>query len=263
MTDDTVIRGRKVIFLYPHSVVADGLIAAIAEREYEVHRVHNHEKLRRVLGRPEPRNALLFVNIDDELAEPEWEKYIRGLRESPETRDVHIGILSYNEDAALAGKYLMQIGVQAGYIRLKLGLEESTRIILATLAATEARGQRKHVRADCNGILNVSLNAKHGERTWRGELRDLSVAGMACLFDTDPGLAPETRLGGIQLNLRGTLVMVDGTVKGSRQANSRKIYVVLFDEPLPAHVHERLIHFIHDCLQIQLDRLMDSAAASR
>lgn len=259
MSDGATPRGRRVIFLYPHSVVADDLISTIAEREYEVHRVHDHEKLRRVLHRPELSNALLFVNIDEELSPEQWETWIRGVREDPRTGGVHVGILSYNEDTALAGKYLMDIGVQAGYIRLKLGMEESRRIIFATLAATEAKGDRKHVRADCAGILNVSMNAKVNDKLFRGALQDVSIAGIACVFDTDPMIKTEARLKGIQLNLRGSLVMVDGTVKGMRTINSRKLYVIVFDQPHPPHVRERLLRFIHDAQQLQLQRIMDTA----
>ncbi len=252
------VRGRKVVFLYPHSVVADELIAAVAEKEYEVHRVHDHQKLRRVLELPALANSLLFINIDEELPESEWEHYVRSLRETPGTRDVQIGILSYNEEPALAAKYLMDIGVQAGYIKLKLGVAESTRIILATLAATEAKGLRQHVRADCSGILNVSLNIRHAEKIWRGALRDISVAGMACTFDPDPGLKQQATLSSVQLNLRGSIVVVGGTVAGIRPADTRRIYVVLFDQPHPAHVKERLLRFIHEALQFQLERLMET-----
>jgi hypothetical protein len=254
--NDQPVRGRKVIFLHPHSVVADALITAIAEREYEVHRVHDHQKLRRVLHHPDLCRSLLFINMDEELPEPEWEAYIRSIRESNETKDVQIGILSYNEDPALASKYLMDIGVQAGYIKLKLGVAESTRIILATLVANEAKGLRQHVRATCEGIPNVSMNIQHGGSLWRGELRDISIVGMACIFERDPALKTQSTLPGIQLNLRGSLVVANGMVAGARPVGNRKIYVVLFDQPHPEHVRERLLRFIRDAIQLQLERLL-------
>ena len=72
---------------------------------------------------------------------------------SPDTGSVQIGILSYNEDRELAEKYLMDIGVQCGFIKLKLGLQESIAIILKTLEATEARGNRKYVRAKLQNLI--------------------------------------------------------------------------------------------------------------
>ena len=255
--DEQAGKGRRVIFLYPHSVISDQLVQTVASQEYEVYLVKDHERLPPVLERPEFRNALLFANIDEVLDAGQWETYVRRIRESPATRDVHVGILSYNEDSALAAKYLMDIGVQAGFVRLKLGLAESTRIVLATLEATEAKGQRKYVRADCTGILNASLNVRVRGRLYSGQLRDMSAAGMACVFDRDPGFGPNTMTADFQLKLRGAIVMLPGTVAGMREVNAQRIYVILFTQPHPEHVKERIFRFIHECLQTQMKRLLE------
>lgn len=59
--------GRKVVFLYPHSVVCADLVQAVAEQQYELYLVRDHVRLKAVLAQPEWRGALLFVNIDEAL----------------------------------------------------------------------------------------------------------------------------------------------------------------------------------------------------
>ena len=73
----------------------------------------------------------------------EWEEYIKGIIGSEGTKDVRIGIVSYNENKELAEKYLMELMVPCGFIRLKLGIEESTQIILkaSTVAGGDTRTQ--------------------------------------------------------------------------------------------------------------------------
>lgn len=251
-------RGRKVIFLYPHSVIADQLVQIIASQEYEVYLVKDHVKLKPILALPGLSNALLFVNIDEGLNEAGWQEYVRGIRDAPATREVHIGIMSYNEDSALAAKYLMDIGVQAGFIRVKLGLSESTRIVLATLEATEAKGQRKYVRADCAPFLNATLNVKVRGDFHVGQLRDISSVGMACVFDKDPGFGVNALIDDIQLKLKGAIAKVSGTVVGVRKLDAQRVYVIMFSQPHPEQVRERLFRFIHECLQATMRRLLDT-----
>ena len=51
--------------------------------------------------------------------------------------DIRVGILSCNPEPKLVEQYLMTIGVQCGFVRLRLG----------ALSANEARGRIRYVRA--------------------------------------------------------------------------------------------------------------------
>ena len=70
------------------------------------------------------------------MPEYEWEEWIKKRLEDPETKTVGIGIVTYNSDERLQKKYLMDIGIGFGFIKLKLGLDESTKILLTTLKAS-------------------------------------------------------------------------------------------------------------------------------
>ncbi len=245
--------GKKVFFLYPHSVIEEKLVQVIIRNEYEVYLVYDHKKTLKLL-RKYP-NSILFVNIDTELSGEDWESYIRSIIEHEDTKGVQIGILTYNEDKELARKYFMDIGVPCGFVRLKLGFEESARIILKTLIVTEARGQRKHVRAKCTGQANVSFNVRYGKEIHNGSIIDISIVGMACAFDSPVQFEQGTALDDIQLKLKGKITKVSGTVAGSRR-QTKHIYVILFNTNLSDDARGKIHYFIHQSLQDEIQKIL-------
>ncbi len=142
--DNPEIMGRKVFFLYPHSVIQNDMFRILIKNEYEVYSIDDHIKMKELSIRfPE---SILFINIDDKLNENEWESYIKDIL-SDTQKISRIGILTYNKDQNLAKKYLMEMMVPCGFICLSLSLEQSAATILKTLMVNEAKGRRKFLRA--------------------------------------------------------------------------------------------------------------------
>jgi hypothetical protein len=199
--------------------------------------------------------SIMFVNIDEGLPEQAWEQYIRGIQESPETRESRLGIVSYNTDQGLMKKYLMEISIPCGYIHLKLGALDSTRIILDALAVNEARGKRRYIRAFCEQENNVTLNYKGPDNTmYYGKLLDISVAGAAAKIENFSAFPPNTKLRNVQFRLRGALFLADVILMGQRR-NDRNIYILIFD-PAMREESKLLIHrFIKQTIQRDMDLL--------
>ena len=238
--------GKKIFFLYPQSVIQDELISFLLINEYEVYFLNDHIKALRIFKRF--TNSICFINIDDGLKEPEWEQYIKTLKIKKETADVQIGILSYNNDPALIQKYLMDIGVKCGFIQLKLGVKQSTDIILKVLEVNEAKGRRKFVRANCEKDPRIVMNFGYKESNYEGSILDISSVGIACEFPAPVPVENKTVLHKIQLNLRGSLVQADAIIL-SRRYDSEKILVMVFN-PRPKEAELEKIHnFIHKTLQ--------------
>ena len=241
-----------MFFLYPHSVIRDRLVEQVINNEYEVYLIKDHVRLLMLLERFD--NAIVFVNIDDALAEPEWEKYIRGILENEKTRGVRIGIVTYYENAELAQKYLMDLLVPCGFVVLKVGIETSTGIILKTLEANEARGRRRFVRADCTGSRRATFNARIEGKLYNGNIIDISSAGMACSFEDRLDLKVGTSLEDIQLRLKGLICRVSGRLAGvSREESSRSI--VMFDNNMSAETRQKIRQFVHSTLKDELDQI--------
>jgi hypothetical protein len=213
--------GRKTVFLYPPAVLDDA-IDKLSNSEFEVLRCKNHEKLARWLVK-EPE-SIVFINLDEALKEPEWEAWIRARGDVS-----RLGILTYNDNQALKAKYLMGIGLGAGFVVLKIGAAQAAQILLKTLEANEARGQRKYLRSKpWPGA--AEYNIASGSDIERGPIHDVSVVGMTVSF---VGAAPPqkgAKLRGIQLSLKGQRLTVDAVVFGQREdPNLGLIHILVFD----------------------------------
>jgi len=242
--------GRRVFFVYPPSVIEDQMIQFLVSAQIETAVIKDHEKIPAII-RAYP-NAILYFDIESHLKEPEWERVIRTVLAGQSEHGADVGIVSYNEDPGLARKYLMDIGTRAGYIHLKLGFEQSARIMLKALEAVEARGNRRFVRAAVppgKGTLNIRLY----DRTYEGELIDVSVAGIACRIERN--LEKGEYLADMQLRLWGSLVTLPGKVFGIRDTPEGPIHVIMFDDPLPPAPRGKIMSFLRKVMQWEVDSI--------
>lgn len=247
--EEAALKGRKVFFLYPHSVLNEDLMVEILSNEYEVYGIRDHEAAAKVAAAH--TGAILFVNIDEALRESQWETWIRRLIAQPDTASTRVGIMTYNPDPELARKYLIEVGIPCGYIQLKLGLAEGKDIILRTLAANEARGRRRYVRARCSDPRKASFNVTVRGAHLTGQVLDISVAGMACRFDATVKLRPHEALDDVQLRLRGTLCRLDANLANTAQAEGDR-FLLMFRTPLSDEVRAKIHRFIFLSLQEEM-----------
>ena len=238
--------GNKVFFLYPHSVIQNEMIIELIRNEYEIYIISDHEKIIPILRKY--KDSILFINIDTILQEDEWEKYIKEIMQNNEIEGTKIGILTYNNDKALAEKYLMEILVPCGFIKLSLGIAASTNIIIKVLDANEVKGRRKYVRANCMNMSMTSFNAKIGEKYYTGKIMNISSAGMSCAFDENVDIELKTFIPDIQLKLKGVICKISGVIGGIRRSENTT-YVILFDKKKSKETRFKISHFVFKCLQ--------------
>jgi hypothetical protein len=253
MEQESAILGKKVFLLYPHSVIHEEMLDILIMSGFETYTLQDHKRAAKILERfPD---SIMFINIDEGMKEPEWEAYIRALRENSKTATTQLGILSYNQDRALMEKYLMELSLPCGYIQLKLGIKESTKIILDALKANDARGRRKFIRASCEGDNYAAMNYKCPEGFFQGKLLDISSAGIAVRIDRFPALPANSVLRAVQLKLRGGMIMTDAILMG-RRGDDQDVWILLFDPSKIDHDNKLVIHhYIKICLQKYIDEL--------
>jgi hypothetical protein len=246
-------QGRKVFFLYPHSVLNEDLLVEILSQEYEVYSLRDHEAAAQIAAKF--AGSIFFVNKDETLRESRWESWIRRLMSQKATATARVGIMTYNPDPEVARKYLMEVGIPCGYIQLKLGTAEGKAIILKTLAANEARGRRQFVRARCTDQRKASFNVTVRGAHLTGQILDISVAGMSIRFDMTVPLRPHEVLDDIQLRLRGTLCRLGGTFAGALHGGADR-FVLMFRAPLSDDVRAKIHRFIFLSLQEEMDEFI-------
>jgi hypothetical protein len=242
--------GKKVIFLYPPSIIND-VIVELSRREFEVYLAQDHAKLARYLRQHD--DCLVYVNIDTALKESDWEAWL--VERLAEKKSTGYGIVSYNENKALAEKYLLDIGITCGFVILKMGIGSATNILLKTLEANEAHGRRKYIRSAPNpgpAEFNVDING-HLER---GQIQDISIVGMAVRFEVPPRLANGLMVENFQLSLKGVRVKLSAVVYGTRDdPQYGKTFIFIFNpKSVNEETRDRIRTFVRRSLQDVFDK---------
>jgi hypothetical protein len=249
---DYEIVGRKVFILNPLSVMTDELVEILLAAEYEVYLLKDRDRALNVLQRfPD---SILFVNIDSGGRDAHWERYVRSIMADEKLETVRIGILSYDPQVELAKKYLMEIGVPCGFVKLRQGTQESAKILLRTLKANEARGRRRYVRARVGQDEGTSFNVHYRGKLLQGRILDISSVGMAAQFVEVVNIPDKARLTDVQLRLRTSVVRVNAVVLTRRQDN-KSIYVILFEHSVATKAKHQIRMYIHRRLQEEINRI--------
>jgi hypothetical protein len=249
--------GKRIFFINPPALIRDELVDLILSKEYEVYFIQEPADGKTIIKNFP--GSIVFIYIDNILSPRQWEDYVIDWKKNTLLNKSKIGIISYNTDPTLEKRYLMQIGIECGFVHLKLGLSESSRIILKVLEANDARGRRKYVRAQCEEISQVSLNVKILNRYEEGKILDISSVGLAVRFSQGIVIKPKSLIRDIQLKLKTFLVNIDAVVIGNRSDDS-KIYVLLFKHGEQTKAKIQIRRFIHQQLQENISQYLKSAS---
>ena len=247
----TDLLGKKIFFLHPSAVIQNRILAELIQQEYEVYVVKDHGALRKVLQRYP--NSVVFVDIDEEMSERNWETWIRGVMSTPETQSTAIGIITANDDETLQRKYINLVKVQCGYTILRADINIAIKQICDALGAVSAKGRRKYLRAITEEGSITTINLPLNGTFVNGTIKDISVVGLSCVFDTDPELEKNTLFRDIQIKLHSTLLKAEGIVFGSRMDGQSKIYVLLFTQRIDPEVRTKIRKYMQQNLQTKMD----------
>jgi hypothetical protein len=252
MPKEDSLFGKKVFFLNPPSVFSE-VLPVLIESEYEIYTTTDHARLGRYLRRNP--DCLVFVNIDEGDDERVWRSWIRSVKDDGASAPTRFGIITMMADDAKKQTYLMDIGIECGFIVVKMGAAKTTEILLKMLEANEAKGRRKYVRTICPEE-SADFSCKTTAGLLRGPLKDLSSAGMATGFADNFAPGTGTRLKDLQLNLKGARVIVNGVVIGGRDDDLKGTTRVIMFEPASLNDDKRnkLRSFIRKLLQSRMDQ---------
>ena len=243
--------GRKIFFLYPTAVVQNRVISELVQQEYETYMAKNKDALRRVLKKYP--DSIVFVDINEGLAEKEWEAWITGVMSAPETKGIAIGVVTSNDDEAIKRKYLMSLKVPCGYTVLKFDLDKAITRLIEILQSVNAKGRRKYIRAITDGEANTTMNMPLNGVFVKGQIKDVSVVGISFVLEGNPEIVKNTLFKDVQVKLQSSLLKTEGIVLGSRMEGKDKVYVLLFTQRIDPGVRTRIRKYIQHNLQNKMD----------
>jgi len=253
--EDNPLYGRKIFFLYPPSVVQEEMVINLLREGYEVYLLRDHEKCIPLLK--EYPDSVFFVNLDQVLSEIQWQNFICRIIDNPLLKDVKLGVLTYNQDPVLEKRFTEIIKLPYGYIVLKISTKQSLEIILKVLEMHGTRGRRKYVRVKCDEDPPATFYVKIREEIITGRVLDISIAGMACVFDSKIVIPAGTAIEEIHINLHQVVVRISGTVFVVR-GDVKPVHVILFNKDINELTVDKILTYIHFNLQHFLEKKLES-----
>lgn len=251
------IIGKKIFFLFPSAVVQNRIIGELIQQEYEVYIAKNKDNLKRVL-RQYP-DSIIFVDVNEHMAENEWEMWIRGIMDAPDTKDVSIGIVTSNENDQAKQKYQTTLKVPCGYTVINYDLEKIIGHLISVLQEVGAKGRRKYIRAIIDRVeSNTSVNLSIDGNYVNGRIKDISAVGISCTFENNLEIPKNTLLKDIQVRLQTHLLKAEGIVFGSRMEGTEKTYVILFTQRIDPEVRAKIRKYIQQHMQNKMDSQLDT-----
>ena len=227
------------------------IITELIQQEHEVYIAKDEEKLKKVLKKyPE---SIVFASIDEHLSASKWEAWIRSIMTDGATKKVKVGILSNTNNEDSRRLYLNTLKVPCGFVPVKLEKNKVVKALLDILKASEAKGQRKYIRANTRGETMTTINVPIRSNYLKGEIRDISVVGLSCVFPEDPELSKNSLLHDMQIKLQSSLLKAEGIVFGFRMDGIDKVYVFVFTQKLDPNVRVKIRNYIQKNLQSKMD----------
>ena len=244
--------GKKVFFLYPTVAVQNRIIPELVQQEYEVYVAKNKEKIKKALSKYP--DSIVLVDINEQMSESEWDIWITGLMDAPDTKDVSIGVVTTNDDEQIMRKFVLALKIPCGYTVVGHDIEKVISQIIASLQTVNAKGRRKYIRAiiekgDANSTINLPVNGNFVN----GVIRDISVVGISCMLEGNPEIPKNTLFKNIQIRLQTNLLKVEGILFGTRVEGEETIYVILFTQRVEPDVRTKIRTHIQRTLQQKMN----------
>ncbi|WP_461257881.1 PilZ domain-containing protein [Treponema sp. R80B11-R83G3] len=246
---NTEIVGKKVFFLCPSVQMQNQIMDELTQLEFEIYAVKDSARLTRVLKKY--NDSIVYVNLDDNAYKSELEKWIEVIHTSVPT--VKLGVFSSNTDEEYKNKFVNKLNVTCGFINLKLDMNRAAQKISETLDSLNVKGRRKYLRASTEHETTATINLPHDGNFIKGTIKDVSVVGISCVFNNDPGLKAKTLYKDIQIRLQSMLLKAEAVVFGSR-TDGDKIYVLIFNtQRISPDVRAKIRKYIQQNLQHRMD----------
>jgi len=167
--------------------------------------------------------------------------------------DVNIGVFSAKTDEDIKEKYINKLKVACGYLYLKFDMSKDVDIILESLRKINAKGRRKYIRASTERETTAMINMPFNGDFIKGTINDISVVGVSCKFEEDPGLKKNELFKDIQIKLQSILVKAEAVVFGSREVDGERNYILIFTQRIDSEVRTKIRKYIQANLQSKMD----------
>ena len=247
-----LVTGRKVFFitpdtsLFPKNYLEDffalGYECYFIEYDKRVPLKTKVEILLQVFN-----DVILFFNIDFNSNEINWYHFIRDIQTKYGDR-ARIGVLftkrqRKEEKLMIQKMYNSDLGIQCGCSQLEYQKKQNFEIIERILAANQAQGRRKNIRAICSKSYTFSV--EYNKEQYSGVLQDVSLSHFSFIMPRDQFNIPDyLKLSDFRFNLRGCVFASDAILIMSRPVDDGMLYVFAFASDSSAGLDQRITQLL-------------------
>ena len=244
-------------FVHPAPWMREEMIPAFIRAEIPAHGIAQFNILPRVCRKY--ANSVFILNADQgpEGERANWPQTLAAI--AGILIETHATIIFIARGLTQTRKdELRLLGIAINFIELNQASKTLTEQIYTVANALSQKGQRRSIRVNCAQTVSAFYNLLVENQQYRGELSDISSAGMAAVLP-DPypfNIIEGYELNGLQLKLKGSLVLVQAIVAAVRKNHGQSVMVCLFRWGDDKRSLERIHSFIGSRLQENLDQLI-------
>lgn len=265
-----IVTGRKTFFITPDtSLIPESFLEDYFALGYECYFIENDKRisLQRKLDILISifHDVIFFFNIDYNIPDLEWPIFIRRIIEQYENRAC-IGVVytkrqTKDEKARLEYKYLYEIGLSCGCIQLEYQKKANFVIIERILAANQAQGRRKNIRALCTKSCTFSYNQMN--TVYNGVLQDISLSHFSFVYPNGKlQVQLYEKISDFHFNIKGFMFRSDAVLIMERPVNGEVLYIFAFTTSTGANgldqrIKQLLIPNIYQLMNSNCKNLLD------
>ncbi len=239
-TDASSIIGRKVFFVgFDVSMLPEHYLEDYLAHGYETYRIADDHicdiQYKVELIAQLYKGSIVLFYIDSPIDGTSWTAFIGQLLKR-HRNDIYAGIFFSKrsvsaEQQEIENYYVGKLNVPCGCTALSYQRAQNFLIIDRLLAANNANGRRKTVRAFCSS--NSGATFFWGTERLKASLKDISLNHFSCIFETQPEdeMTINQKFGDVQLLVNGSRFHANAMLAMQRDTPQGKLHVFMLIRP--------------------------------
>ncbi len=254
------IFGRKVFFLNPPLSIENNVVDNLKLLEYEVYIIREYNLAKPVLRNY--GNSICFIYIDDEMSFDGWFNFIKSFENDESLNKVFLGVLSYKTKPKDQERFLMNLKLPGGFVRLDKKIEEVSKQLEGILEINGAKGVRKVIRLDLKDSKDVNGYFNYGSILYSFRLVDISVMGFATITSAKMGqiFKKGSFIKNISITMGRYSFYCTVQIYESRIVGDNCTVVALFADTTSPEIKKKIHDFIYTTLDKRNKIFMESLA---
>lgn len=233
-----IVTGRKCFFILPDpSLMPVSFLQDFFSLGYECYFIGNdgrvpvQKKIESIIKLF--KDFLIFVNIDYNLPDFQWEDFFRQLAVKNANLSqfgvVFLKRQSASESENIQNIYIEEFGFKCGCIQLEYQKKYNFEIVARALHNNNAQGRRKAIRAICSSACTYKFLYGEKNTPLSGSLQDISLSHFSILSRDEPlPVKLYEKVQDIHFNIRGSFFQSDAILVMQRELGGKILYVFSF-----------------------------------